>query len=66
MKIAVAATERLDSRAMPQIPWPDVQPPPSGRSRRELPVTETIRVLLGRDGEPASSPLGTFGDYLDR
>ena len=29
MKIAVAAIERADSRATPQMPWPEVQPPPS-------------------------------------
>src|SRR4051812_26474592 len=29
MKIAVAVIERGEIRAMPQMPWPDVQPPPS-------------------------------------
>jgi hypothetical protein len=29
MKMAVAAIERVEMRAMPQTPWPDVQPPPS-------------------------------------
>ena len=29
MKIAVAAIDRADRRAIPQTPWPDVQPPPS-------------------------------------
>ena len=28
MKVAVAAIERGDSRAMPQTPWPEVQPEP--------------------------------------
>ena len=27
MKTPVAASERGDSRAMPQTPWPEVQPP---------------------------------------
>jgi hypothetical protein len=26
MKVSVAAIDRGDSRAMPQTPWPDVQP----------------------------------------
>src|SRR3984893_17731716 len=29
MKITVATMERLDRRAIPQMPWPEVQPPPS-------------------------------------
>jgi hypothetical protein len=28
MKVRVAAMDRGDSRAMPQTPWPDVQPEP--------------------------------------
>jgi hypothetical protein len=29
MKMAVAVIERADNRATPQMPWPEVQPPPS-------------------------------------
>ena len=29
MKTMVAAIERVDSRPIPQMPWPEVQPPPS-------------------------------------
>ena len=29
MKMAVATIERVEIRAIPQTPWPDVQPPPS-------------------------------------
>ena len=29
MKVRTAASERVDSRASPQTPWPDVQPEPS-------------------------------------
>jgi hypothetical protein len=42
MKMAVAVIERTDSRAMPQIPWPEVQPPPSRVPKPALPHNEGI------------------------
>ena len=48
MNTTVAAIERGDSRAMPQMPWPDVQPLPSRVPKpTRRPATATVTMLPG-------------------
>ncbi len=51
MKIPVAAIERGDSREMPQMPWPEVQPLPSRVPKpTRRPATAIVMMLPGSCG----------------
>src|SRR6266581_3798735 len=46
MKMAVATMERAESRAIPQMPWPEVQPPPSRVPNPTYRPAATVTVQL--------------------
>jgi len=54
MKTEVATSDRLDSRATPQTPWPLVQPPP-----RRVPNPTSSPAEISRTGEDAIVHGGT-------
>ena len=57
MNTAVAAIERGDSRAMPQMPWPEVQPLPSRVPKpTNRPATAIVIMLPGICGIARLSP----------
>src|SRR5690606_21249773 len=45
-KVSVAAIERLENRAMPRMPWPDVQPDPM---RVPIPTRSPATTITGQD-----------------
>src|SRR6185312_15542493 len=60
MKMTVAAIERVESRAKPQTPWPDVQPlpmrVPKPTSKPPTATSTRLDVIAGRgSGAPASA-----------
>src|SRR5712671_1043613 len=58
MKMTVAAMERLDRRATPQMPWPEVQPPPSLVPKpTSRPAAITTIQLAGNLGEGIACPI---------
>ena len=46
MKVPVATSERTETRAMPQTPWPEVQPPPM---RVPKPTASPPRIRTGSE-----------------
>ena len=57
MKMAVAVMERAESRAIPQMPWPEVQPPPSRVPKpTSRPAAMTTVQLAGICGDGMAYP----------
>src|ERR1700730_14375265 len=58
MKMAVAVMERPESRAIPQMPWPEVQPPPSRVPKpTSRPAAITTAQLTGICGDGIAYPI---------
>ena len=60
IKIAVATIERAESRAMPQMPWPDVHPPPS-RVNEPQDESEPPDLVASREGEAPAENAANAG-----
>ena len=57
MKMVVAVMERAESRAIPQMPWPEVQPPPSRLPKpTRRPAAMIMTQLAGICGDGMAYP----------